>query len=604
MQEKQRLESATRERRLEQIARLEEAAVNSLQHSTSVKEAEQARLMQEMDRRQQEREVQLKSLAEEEAILNLEFEVTNKVSEVQREQELQEAYRSIQMELDARKKKSELDDKLLQASFRTEDEKRKLRREASRRNQERTLQTNQLLMAKKEAERAYALQEMKHTVDIGDTVHQRTLRFLSEDLDVAGESEVQKKMQQEELLRREERLEAAALLEQQRRNLEAEREQRASILEEERRRAQLDNEMSKDRLSALEKQQRKREFEEKLLEEQQNQAQHTLEEERKLQASLLALEEQKRKDRQFELDLFHREQERMEKLAYQQALREAEETVVLKERARFQKVRAELRRRAAEIEKDAADQHREHMVQVAAQHEQDIAKHVEDIRRKVQLEEAAKLAGDHLTGDLEHLNNMLLPGELHESQDASILSPRSDDTDTHTDSSPSHSQDGRFSMQPPRRPPSQEGGDDIQISSIGAEAYRFEIERQAHGLVQAQQAMSNARKATPQSPEDSYSVSSEGNSSITTTPSIANLGLGSPAGPDSSSITTTPSIANLNLNSSPGSSEEKSNGGRNDTSSISGHSSDNSVVEKALQILEDHRKNKERGLSAISPGGS
>ncbi len=217
-------------------------------------------------------------------------QVTTKVSEMQRELELQEAYRSIQTEMADRRKKSELDDRVLEANFRTEDEARKLRREALRRNQERTLQMNQLVMTKKEAERAFALQELQQSVDVGETLHQRTLRLLSEDLDNAGRSEVDKQLQQEEILRREERFEAASLLGEQRRSLDAERSQRAAILDEERRRAQMESDKSRERLLELEKQQRQREFEEKVLEEQRHQAQRTLDEERKLQAHLLALE--------------------------------------------------------------------------------------------------------------------------------------------------------------------------------------------------------------------------------------------------------------------------------------------------------------------------
>merc|ERR1711871_209531 len=150
--------------------------------------------------------------------------------------------------------------------------------------------------------------------------------------------------------------------------------------------------MRERRMKELERLQRKRDFEEKVLEQHTAEVAKTKEEEAEMQKVLMTMEEQRSKDRAMELELLFKEQEVKERTAFQRALRAAETRVIEEERNKFNAMRDDLLKTTVETEASAVESHDKRMAEMIVERERALYTQKNELTAKAQLEAAKATA--------------------------------------------------------------------------------------------------------------------------------------------------------------------------------------------------------------------
>lgn len=396
--ERRKLDASARERRLEQVAKLQETARAALAARRSILAAEAERSADEAARQSALEAETIRNRLEEEALLNLEFQAMQRVEELKAQREAEVEADTLRAEAQSRRRAAELDDRLLGEAWKTEDEERKLMRrvEAEKRERERKIAAE--ARARRSLESQHLLSTLEREVSLAGVARERRLRHVAEDQIAEAEGSIDERKRQEEIVMREESLAMRRLLLEEAELRRQDAERRMGILLKEKRQQALETEARQKRLAELERSQNKREFEEEILAKRAAELEAIKGEERELQNALLAIEEERRRDRELELRLLMKEQEVREKSAFQRAVRESDAAVVDRERRRFETVRQDLRSEAQSSETAWLRAHEEAMAARMVEREKELWRRGQDVRDRVYLEETSRLASEYSRG--------------------------------------------------------------------------------------------------------------------------------------------------------------------------------------------------------------
>jgi len=398
LEEEKKLNDISRERRLAQIEQMEEAAQKAMQSSQSLRAAESKRIDDEIERVKQRAEYQLKQRQEEEALLNLENQTSNRVRQLQVKRSEEERSRELRSELKSKEDKMILDDKLLFDKLKVEDEERRLAAEIERSKREKLVQIRESIKTQHEVNLKFVEAAGERETKLAEIERERRLRHLAEDEAKRKADEILEIEKQADLEKQQEVVDMEQLVADARSWRQQQERERMGMVEEERRRYILESEVRSKRLEELGRSARRREYEKKMVDQQQGDMVKTMEEEKQMQSVLLTMEQDRVKDRLHEMRMQFQEEERRERAQFQNALQGAEERIVAEERRRFIQIREELRERAAEQEKEIAAAHEERMRKLAGEQKEEMDRIKEMIRKKVQLQEASSLSSKYTEG--------------------------------------------------------------------------------------------------------------------------------------------------------------------------------------------------------------
>jgi hypothetical protein len=392
LEEERRLDDISRERRLAQIEAMEEAARAAMQNSAHLRSAETKRIDDDMIRIRQKAEYTIKQRMEEEALLNLENQASQRVRSLQITRTEEERGRELRAELKAKEDKMALDDRLLMDRLKVEDEERRLQADIERAKREKLAQMDASMKTQQEINEKFVATAAEREAKLAEVERERRLRHLAEDEGRRKAEEISMIEKMAEVEKKAEIADMEQLILDARSWRQSQAKERMNMIEEERRRYILESEVREKRLEELTKLGRRREYEKSMIDVQQEEVSKTLEEEKAMQQALLTMEQDRVRDRLHELRLQLQEEERKNKAEFQQALQGAEERIVAEERRRFIQIREELRGRAAEQEREIAAEHERRMSAMQAEQKQEMDRIKEMIRKKVQLQEASTVA--------------------------------------------------------------------------------------------------------------------------------------------------------------------------------------------------------------------
>ena len=146
-QDRRRIESQARARRLEQLAKMEEAAHRGLELQKKMREAESQRLGDELERQKQREDTKVQSKLEEETLLNLEFQATQRVLELQAQRKLEQEAAGLRAEVTLKQQQLDLEEQLAAENRTKEDQERALALELHLKRNQRALELNEVLQA-------------------------------------------------------------------------------------------------------------------------------------------------------------------------------------------------------------------------------------------------------------------------------------------------------------------------------------------------------------------------------------------------------------------------------------------------------------------------
>eukprot|EP00743_Colponemidia_sp_Colp-15_P009153 GILK01009987.1.p1 GENE.GILK01009987.1~~GILK01009987.1.p1 ORF type:complete len:1224 (+),score=348.36 GILK01009987.1:392-3673(+) len=387
LKERARIDQMARQRRLEQISKMEDSVKASLERQTKLREAELSRLQDELDRRKAVEDYEVSARLEEEALLNLEFQASQRLQELAEIREREDNARHLRMELSAKDREAELKTKLVNESWTTEDEERKLRQQLARQNRERIASLNRDLQERRQAEMQYRLKELEKVTKVSVVERERRLRHTAEDVETQQQEQLEQFKKTEDMLLREEERQLRLLTVEESTKRQKRQEERLAIVERERRRQALELEKQSERVRELNRLQSRRDYEERLLGIREEEAKQIVEEERQLQTLLLTIEDDRRKQRELEQELMQKEAELQEKAAFQRVLLESQDAVIAEERQKFALLREDLRRQYTQTQEQEEQQRRQHIDSLIHKREAELRERADELRRHINAEQ-------------------------------------------------------------------------------------------------------------------------------------------------------------------------------------------------------------------------
>ena len=392
--ERQRLEVEARKLRLDEIARMEEIAAQSLELQKKMRHAEMMRIVGDIEQRKAEEEAKLQAAKDAEEIKKLEFEAKQRIIVMQEARMREQEAAALRTEMMTREKQRVLEEKIREEQWKLEDDERAMRqKEAAEKNAE-VLRANDAISARRELEAKLALKDLEDDHHRMAIERERRLRHVAEDELIRSQERIKERRAQESIVSQEEERERRMLVESKTQWAIRNAKIRDQIIAREQRRVALETEMREQRIKELERIQRRRAFEESVLKSQRGERVKTLEEEKSMQKILLSLDDQRRSDRKMEMELLFREQELKERAAYVRSLREAEEKAIADEREKFNTIRADIRSQQELQESDLVRSHEETMARTIIERERKLVEHAMRKKREAQEDEATKIARD------------------------------------------------------------------------------------------------------------------------------------------------------------------------------------------------------------------
>eukprot|EP00742_Colponemidia_sp_Colp-10_P013948 GILJ01015792.1.p1 GENE.GILJ01015792.1~~GILJ01015792.1.p1 ORF type:complete len:1219 (+),score=262.29 GILJ01015792.1:520-3657(+) len=398
LKERARIDQMARQRRLEQISKMEDSVKASLERQTKLREAELSRLQDELDRRKAVEDYEVSARLEEEALLNLEFQASQRLQELAEIREREDNARHLRMELSAKDREAELKTKLVNESWTTEDEERKLRQQLARQNRERIASLNRDLQERRQAEMQYRLKELEKGTKVSVVERERRLRHTAEDIESSQQEQLEQFKKTEDMLLREEERQLRLLTVEESAKRQKRQEERLAIVEKERRRQALELEKQAERVRELNRLQSRRDYEERLLGIREEEAKQIVEEERQLQTLLLTIEDDRRKQRELEQELMQKEAELQEKAAFQRVLLESQDAVIAEERQKFALLREDLRRQYTQTQEEEEQQRRVHIDSLIHKREAELRERADELRRHINAEQMNRVHEEEAEG--------------------------------------------------------------------------------------------------------------------------------------------------------------------------------------------------------------
>ncbi|CAG9333318.1 unnamed protein product [Blepharisma stoltei] len=372
MQEKLKLDREIREKRLNQIKKIENTVESSLSHQEQIRKQELRRLEEEIARKQEEDRYYMQNRTEEEALSLLEFKATQRLLELMRVRAGEESMRKLRLDTENWEREQEMKDRLTQNKWHIDDEERRLKLEIMRENKQKELQTLSDYNDRRRVEIQQHITILEKELKGQDIERERRIRQVSEEELLRHEDQIQSMKRKQELLREHEEKYFENLLNEEKEYAQRKTDERLRVLEEEKEKQKYEMQRNRKEIEDLEK-----ELERKILNDKVNEMRHMteikgIEEEKQLQEMLLKIEEERRMQRQLQQDLEFKEKEIKERAAFQKALRGNEERALQDQRESFNQLRLQLNKESEEISAARERAHRLKMDTIIKQREQEL----------------------------------------------------------------------------------------------------------------------------------------------------------------------------------------------------------------------------------------
>ncbi|XXQ38449.1 TBC1 domain family member 31 [Plasmodiophora brassicae] len=393
LRERQRIDRQALARRRAQIDSKAAMLQAQMQTERDRRMAELKRAEDEELRRRARDEYELEQRLEEEALLNLEFQVDQTIVQAHGEQARQEELEKRRLELERRKKARELRMAQLKEQWRIEDEERSLRQRALKETREKLTSLSMQMREQQVTENQEMLEQLDQEMSLARIQRERRLRHLAQEQLEKSLNEEQEQTKRAELLAQEEQRGKAELLEQERRWRKKVEEEREAIIRAEQSRAALETEKRAHRLRHMEREQRRKMFAEEIRKRHLEEKAKLVSEEKEMESVLLGVEEEARRGRELELEIKWRDEQMQEQLAFQKILKEAETQIMNDERRRYEELQQEMRKKFKDEEEALERQHRSALEQLVTDREKVLSEHSAAWRESVRsqhLEEIEK----------------------------------------------------------------------------------------------------------------------------------------------------------------------------------------------------------------------
>jgi hypothetical protein len=243
-----------------------------------------------------------------------------------------------------------LKDRVWEENIKAEDEEFKLKMDLLRHQKLNEYTNEQENNDKKELEYKLMVEDFQRDLKLKDVERERRLRRLAEEEVLKNEEFMRTYKEHENVLKEEEEIQLKRFLDEERENAIRRAEERLGQLEQEKRTQALELEMYREKLKTISSEQKKREFEDKILEIRKRNEIKVLEEERNLQKMLLEIEEERKVQKEMQQELISKEKDFVEKKSYHQTLKRSEERLLEDERRKFEEFRYALRSEIDKVE--------------------------------------------------------------------------------------------------------------------------------------------------------------------------------------------------------------------------------------------------------------
>jgi hypothetical protein len=251
----ERIDQETTYRRLQQISLMEQAVQSSWSERERLREIEWRRLEDEMNHKREREDYELKRRVEEEALLNLEFQMNQRVTSLQQQKDAESAQSQLRREANLITEQTEASKKLRAERWRIEDEERRIRAQIAREQAEKLHAFNETVRDQRALDQQKTLAALQAEFELAAVERERRLRHLTQDELERADADALQRRQREEILAREERAEQEALIAEERRWRQQQAMQREKVIEEERKRGLVEAEQRAERLRELERNQ-------------------------------------------------------------------------------------------------------------------------------------------------------------------------------------------------------------------------------------------------------------------------------------------------------------------------------------------------------------
>ena len=392
--ERKIIDQELRQKRLNQLKKLQETIENSLDSMLKSRKMELVRLEQEIANRREEDRYFVDKKMQEEALAGLEFQSAQKMYELTRTRETEDEQRRLRDQIESWKREQSLRERLLQEQWSLEDQERRLKLEAIKERKIKEMEAIALENDRKKLEMQQMLQDLEREVRTQDVVRERKLRTVREEEAIRTAEAMDTLTKAQTVMQVEEQMQFKTLLAEERRLAERRAKERLEIIEIERRKQLSDMHELQSEIETLQKRQQRIEIQDKLAELRHEQELKTLKEERQTQEMLLRIEEERRIKRQLERDMERKEEELREKTEFQMVLRETEERLLREERSRFEMQRRELKRQQEEEEAAKTNAHNVKMETIIRDRERQLLELTQSRRREQEeMQRSGEMAG-------------------------------------------------------------------------------------------------------------------------------------------------------------------------------------------------------------------
>ena len=390
LQQKLSIETESRERRISQLKRLEEAIQTSLKQQNKLSDKEINELEQELELQSKIDQQLIQSRLEEEALLNLEFQAAQRLNEITELRNTEERARRIRTEMDYTQRQNRLRDRVWDENLRAEDEEFKLRMDIIRHKKLLELNQEQEVNDKKELELKLLTEGLEKELKLKDVERERNLRRIAQEEVFRNEEYIKIYKENEDKFKVEDEKHMTRILNREKQNAVKRANETLANLEKEKR--LLTNEIDKYKTTIKERtiNLKKDEFEDQVIAIRREKELKLLEEERELQKMMLDIEEQRKFQREMQQELIMKERDFQEKEGIYQTLKRDEERVVNEERRNFADFREAFRDELNKIE-DMREKMAEARLSQLKQHNEGlIHQNTDDIRKRAQTENMSK----------------------------------------------------------------------------------------------------------------------------------------------------------------------------------------------------------------------
>ena len=325
-----------RNKRIEQLKILENTITNSLKNQEKLREEELAFLQKELDSRKEVEDYLLESKLEEEALLGLEFTMSQKINDIVNMRNREERQRKLRQELDYKNKQENFSSKLMEERWKNEDLEANLRRELQK--QQKLVHLNEMEERNDDENIRYnlLLEGFEKDLKLMEVDKERKLRQLAEEETIKNEKLIETFTNQEELAQKEDEKHIRTILNNEKQALIEKSREIIKKIKEGNKKHEEEIEIHRKKLREIASVQKRADFEEKIFEIKKNNDLRLLEEERKLQKMVIDLEEDEMIRGELKEAIVFKEEECRERDRFYQSLKENQEKLIGDEKARFE----------------------------------------------------------------------------------------------------------------------------------------------------------------------------------------------------------------------------------------------------------------------------